>query len=167
MGLGHSFWQNEVEGADAVATLNAVRFQIARSRSSHSDSDDGIGDYADPDADNDGALDEMDPVPQDPGNAANLGAAYLVGAYFISGELQKLYHSVNWVFASRNFQIVVRIARGLVNVDLNRTHQPKARVLGTTPAPGLSGYEFVLSTAAKHLLSNSASTCGRCRRHIR
>ncbi|MDE0177323.1 MAG: hypothetical protein OXP36_01895, partial [Gammaproteobacteria bacterium] len=83
-----------IDGADAVDTLNLLRFQIAGHRESARDSDgdgfvdagdavpgdpddwfdfdgDGIGDNADPDDDNDGTPDADDPFPVDPGEWAD------------------------------------------------------------------------------------------------
>ena len=63
----HSF-----DGADAVASLNAVRFQAAAFLSSSFDSDgDGVGDNLDPDDDNDGVADENDAFPLDPAESAD------------------------------------------------------------------------------------------------
>ena len=60
------------DGADAVASINAVRFQVARYRQSTHDSDgDGIPDYSDPDDDNDGVTDGDDPFPLDPAEWAD------------------------------------------------------------------------------------------------
>ena len=84
----------ETDGADAVATLNAVRFQIARFRKSLPDSDedgfvdpvdrfprdagdwwdadsDGTGDNADSDDDNDGVIDADDAFPFDGSESAD------------------------------------------------------------------------------------------------
>ena len=84
----------EVDGADAVATLNAVRFQIAAFRPALLDSDedgfvdavdafpddpgdwwdadaDGLGDNADDDDDNDGVLDDDDAFPFDNSESAD------------------------------------------------------------------------------------------------
>ena len=84
----------EVNGADAVTTLNAVRFQIAAFRESLSDADedgfvdavdafpddsgdwwdadaDGLGDNADTDDDNDGVLDDDDAFPFDDSESAD------------------------------------------------------------------------------------------------
>ena len=84
----------EVNGADAVASLNAVRFQVAAYRESQPDADedgfvdpvdafprdsgdwwdadgDGIGDNADTDDDNDGVLDEEDVFPFDDSESAD------------------------------------------------------------------------------------------------
>ena len=59
--------RNALDGADAVASIDAVRFQVARFRESTFDSDgDGIGDNADPDDDGDGVVDEDDAFPLDP-----------------------------------------------------------------------------------------------------
>ena len=97
-GVQHS----EVTGADAVTTLNAVRFQIARFRNPYTDTDadgfvdpvddlpndsgewrdsdgDGVGDNADPDADNDGTLDGMDPFLLD-------AAKSDIDSYLFTGE---------------------------------------------------------------------------------
>ena len=84
----------EVDGADAVASLNAVRFQIAAFRDWRTDSDrdgfvdvvdalpgdpadwwdadgDGIGDNRDTDDDNDGVADASDSFPFDPDETAD------------------------------------------------------------------------------------------------
>ena len=59
--------RNAQDGADAVASINAVRFQVAGFRESTHDLDgDGIPDDSDPDDDNDGVMDEDDPFPLDP-----------------------------------------------------------------------------------------------------
>ena len=80
---------DELDGADAVASLDLLRFQIAAHRPPATDSDgdgfvdaadaapddpgdwfdidgDGIADNADPDDDNDGVADDDDPFPLDP-----------------------------------------------------------------------------------------------------
>ena len=85
----------EVNGADAVASLEAVRFQIAAYRESHPDSDedgfvdpvdalptdstewrdadgDGLGDNADTDDDNDGVSDDEDAFPFDASETADM-----------------------------------------------------------------------------------------------
>ena len=60
------------DGADAVASIHAVRFQVAGFRESTYDSDgDGIGDDADPDDDNDGVADMDDLFPLDPNEWAD------------------------------------------------------------------------------------------------
>ena len=84
----------ELDGADAVATLNALRFQVAAHRASAADTDgdgfvdtidaapedpndsfdfdsDGIADNADPDDDNDGVSDSNDAFPFDPNEWAD------------------------------------------------------------------------------------------------
>ena len=86
--------RGEVNGADAVATLNAVRFQIAAFRDSQPDTDadgfvdpvdafpdepeewrdadgDSLGDNADTDDDNDGAIDGEDAFPFDATESAD------------------------------------------------------------------------------------------------
>ena len=60
------------DGADAVASINAVRFQVARYRQSTHDSDgDGMPDDSDPDDDNDGVMDGDDRFPLDPAEWAD------------------------------------------------------------------------------------------------
>ena len=84
----------DIDGADSVATLNALRFQIAAHRAPGADADgdgiadasdaapedpadwfdvdgDGIGDNADPDDDNDGVDDVDDAFPLDPNEWAD------------------------------------------------------------------------------------------------
>lgn len=84
----------ELDGADSVATLNALRFQIAAHRAAGADTDgdgivdaadaapedpddwfdvdgDGTGDNADPDDDNDGVNDTDDAFPLDPNEWAD------------------------------------------------------------------------------------------------
>ena len=59
--------RHALDGADAVAGINAVRFQVAGFRESIHDSDgDGTIDEEDPDDDNDGVADEDDRFPLDP-----------------------------------------------------------------------------------------------------
>ena len=61
-----------LDGADAVASINAVRFQVAGFRESTHDSDgDGKADDADRDDDNDGVADEDDLYPLDPNEWAD------------------------------------------------------------------------------------------------
>ena len=85
----------EVNGADAVTSLNAVRFQIAAYRESQPDTDedgfvdpvdalptdstewldadgDGLGDNADTDDDNDGVIDQDDAFPFDASETADM-----------------------------------------------------------------------------------------------
>ena len=85
----------EVDGADAVASLEAVRFQIAAYRASHPDADedgfvdpvdalpadptewldadgDGLGNNADTDDDNDGIIDQDDAFPLDASETADM-----------------------------------------------------------------------------------------------
>ena len=64
--------RDALDGADAVASINAVRFQVAGFRDSVQDSDgDGIIDDDDPDDDNDGVADGKDRFPLDPGEWAD------------------------------------------------------------------------------------------------
>jgi len=59
--------RHALDGADAVASINAVRFQVAGFRESTHDSDgDGTADHEDPDDDNDGVADGNDRFPLDP-----------------------------------------------------------------------------------------------------
>ncbi len=90
-GVAHGEW----DGADAVASLDAVRFQVARYREAEPDSDgdnvvdpadrfpldaaewrdsdgDGVGDAADPDDDNDTVPDMDDRFPLDPTEWADI-----------------------------------------------------------------------------------------------
>ncbi len=93
-GLPCGVAEQEADGADAVKTLNAVRFQLEAISAPQKDSDgdgfvdpvdafpndpserrdtdaDGIGNNADPDDDNDGVIDEGDFYPLDPGEWSN------------------------------------------------------------------------------------------------
>ena len=64
--------RDALDGADAVASINAVRFQVARYRETTYDTDgDGTADDADPDDDNDGVADEDDLYPLDPNEWAD------------------------------------------------------------------------------------------------
>ena len=86
---------HEPDGADAVTSLNLVRFQIANHRAMKPDADgdgfvdavdvapedpldwidsdgDGLGDYGDPDDDNDGVVDEEDAFPLDAAEWADI-----------------------------------------------------------------------------------------------
>ena len=88
-------YKNEPDGADAVASLQAVRFQIAEHQSAQADSDgdgvidakdafptnadwwqdtdgDGEGDASDADDDNDGVEDSSDAFPLDPAESGDL-----------------------------------------------------------------------------------------------
>ena len=59
--------RHALDGADATASINAVRFQVAGFRASTHDSDgDGAADDEDPDDDNDGVADGNDRFPLDP-----------------------------------------------------------------------------------------------------
>ncbi len=64
--------RDALDGADAVASINAVRFQVAGFRESTRDFDgDGTVDDADPDDDNDGVADVDDRFPLDPNEWAD------------------------------------------------------------------------------------------------
>ena len=64
--------RDALDGADAVASINAVRFQVAGYRESIHDSDgDGTIDDEDPDDDNDGVADGSDRFPFDPAEWAD------------------------------------------------------------------------------------------------
>ena len=62
--------RDALDGADAVASINAVRFQVAEFRIRDSDGD-GIEDNADHDDDNDGVADREDLFPLDPNEWAD------------------------------------------------------------------------------------------------
>ena len=64
--------RNLFDGADAVTSLNAVRFQAADFLASSFDSDgDGLSDDLDPDDDNDGVVDDDDAFPLDPAESVD------------------------------------------------------------------------------------------------
>ena len=64
--------RDSFDGADAVTSLNAVRFQAAAFLASSFDADgDGLSDDLDPDDDNDGVADEDDAFPLDPAESVD------------------------------------------------------------------------------------------------